>query len=43
MAYAYNNENRANKWPFSDDLGLRSPVVWKPFQAKSATSIVARV
>ena len=26
-----------------DDFGLRSPVIQKPFQAKGATSIVARV
>ena len=27
----------------SDDFGLRGPVIQKPFQTKSATSIVARV
>ena len=26
----------------SDDFGLRSPVIQKPFQTKSASSIVAR-
>ena len=40
-------ESRPKKWPiiyfFSDDFGLRSPVIQKPFQAKSATSTVARV
>ena len=27
----------------SDDLGLKSPVIQKPFETKRATSIVARV
>ena len=31
------------KWLSSDDFRLRSPVIRKPFQAKSATYIVARV
>ena len=31
------------KWSISDDFGLRSPVIQKPFlQTKNATSIVAR-
>ena len=37
------DENHAKKWPICDDVGLRSPVVHKPFQTKSATSIVAGV
>ena len=31
------------KWRISDDFGLRSHKIQKPFQTKSATSIVARV
>ena len=35
------------KWPiihfFSDDFGLRSPVIQKTVQTKNATSIVAHV
>ena len=43
-AYAY-HENHAILFffPIPDDFGLRSPVVRKPFQTKSASSIVACV
>ena len=31
------------KLPPFDDFGLRSPVIQKPFQTKTATSVVAHV
>ena len=36
------HENHGKKGRISDDFGLRSPVIRKYFQTKSATSIAAR-
>ena len=44
MTYSQlHDKNHVRKRNVSDDLGLRSRVIQKPFQAKTATSIVARV
>ena len=45
MAWVYNeNHNAKTKGGvFSDDFGLRTPVVLKPFRTKGDISIVARV
>ena len=42
-AYVHDDNHAKTKLPISDDFGLRNPVIQKPFQTKSDTSIVARV
>ena len=43
--FLVHDDNHANKIPYNifDDLGLRGPVIYKPFQMKRAPPIVARV
>ena len=37
------DENHANKWRISDEFGLKTPGIQKPFQTKSGTSTAACV
>ena len=43
MVWLHDENHAKKKMPISDDFGLRSRVIQKTFQTKSAISILARV